>query len=645
MKIFFKRDSLCISLLTALLILSLEVETWALVLSFLVLLTRLGVENRWWAAPTRFWVNTLAITSLGLVLFQFRTFTGQEPSSTFLVMLTCLRILDLKTERDEKLLIFLGFVLISLKFLFSIDLYWLPIGAVIYLSLWKALLPAEMENPWKVTFFALLKSVPIITVLFFVFPRVQVPWARSWSPPIAMAGFSESISPGDIANLALSQETVMRAEFNDFAPSMRTMYWRGAVLEITDGFGWRKSQVKISEDVPTATSPLGSDYSITLEATFAKVLPTLEHTRMITTPNFRAVKNDRGVFVAQNTIASRIRYQGISTENWSGPTIKNPLELPQLPPKTTVWLRLQNSEKQSFQQKLKTLKDFFATGNFAYTRSPGKHRDLDDFLFENRNGFCEHFAGAYAVLARGLGIPSRVITGYQGGEQNKSGNFIRVSQADAHAWVEVLDPKGTWRRIDPTFWIAPLRIELGALAFFQLGPSDLGLSPGQALFKLRNQNFGASFFTDLKYQIESLNYIWVRSLLEFDLTEQRRLIQFFAPQMGWWITILVGAIFLMRLIRRWHSSLARESESAVRHYLWLEKKLLKLGFQRKPSQPPVEFLDSIAQKRPELKHLVTQTTNMYRLERYKNIKNSAEDWKRILRGWKEYFRKWKTLNN
>jgi transglutaminase-like putative cysteine protease len=492
---------------------------------------------------------------------------------------------------------------------------------------------------------ALAKSIPIIAVLFFIFPRVQVPWARSWNPPAAMVGFSDSISPGDIASLSMSQETVMRVEFNDYTPPMNSMYWRGAVLELTDGFGWRKSAIKIIEDVPTAMLPLRSDYSITLEATFSKVLPTLEHTRMITTPNFRAIKNDRGVFVSQNTVATRIRYQGISSENWSGPTIKDPLALPELPPKTAVWLRLQNSEKQTYQQKLKTLKDFFTTNNFAYTRSPGKHRDLDDFLFENRNGFCEHFAGAYAVLARGLGIPARVITGYQGGEKNDSGNFIRVSQADAHAWVEVLDPKGTWKRIDPTFWMAPLRIELGALAFFQLEPSDFGLSPGQALNKLRNQNFGASFFTSLRNQLESLNYLWVRSLLEFDLTEQRRLIQYFAPQMGWWITILVGAIFLMRLIRRWFESLARESDIAVRHYLWLEKKLAKLGFKRNMSQPPVEFLDSVVQKRPELKHLVTQTTNMYRLERYKNVKNSADDWRRILRGWKDYFRNKRTLNN
>jgi hypothetical protein len=107
----------------------------------------------------------------------------------------------------------------------------------------------------------------------------------------------------------------------------------------------------------------------------------------------------------------------------------------------------------------------------------------------------------------------------------------------------------------------------------------------------------------------------------------------------------VGAIFLMRLIRKWYESLARESEIAVQHYLWLEKKLAKHGFNRKLSQPPVEFLSSLIQKHPELQHLVTQTTNMYRLERYKNMKSSNDDWKRILRGWKNYFRSRKPSNH
>jgi hypothetical protein len=226
MKLFFRRDSFTLSVLTALLMVSIEVELWALVLSWTLIFYRFGIERLWWKLPGKIWINSLAFIALGLVLFQFRTFTGQEPSSTFLVMLTAIRILDFRIERDEKLVIFLGFVLISLKFLYSLDLYWFPIGASVYLGLWRSLLPMTMRGAWRQTFISLGKSIPVVALLFFAFPRVQVPWARSWQPPVALSGFSESISPGEVANLSMSKETVMRVEFVDFVPNLNSLYWR-----------------------------------------------------------------------------------------------------------------------------------------------------------------------------------------------------------------------------------------------------------------------------------------------------------------------------------------------------------------------------------------------------------------------------------
>lgn len=634
MKIFFRKDSFTIGLLLAILIVSVEVELWALVLSWTLIFYRWGVERNWWKIPKKIWINALALVALGLVLFQFRTFTGQEPSSTFLVMLTAIRIVDFRQDRDEKLLIFLGFVLISLKFLYSLDLYLLPIGITIFLSLWRALLPADYKKSWSHTFISLAKSTPIVALLFFAFPRVQVPWARQWQPPVALTGFSESVSPGEIADLSLSTETVMRVEFTDYIPNLSSLYWRGAVLEKTDGFGWKKVISK-GPEVATPQASIGHDYSVTLEPSFQKNLPVLEHTRMITSPGFRAHKNDRGVFTSDNTVITRIRYLGQSTDSWSGPTVENPTELPPLPPRTTDWLKAANAKKMNFQEKLRYLRDFFTKNGFVYTRQPGRHANLDEFLFDRRQGFCEHYAGAYAVLARGLGLPARVITGYQGGEKNSSGGFIRVTQADAHAWVEVQEPKGLWRRVDPTFWIAPLRIELGALSFFQLAPDDLKLSPFEALDKLRKLNQVSSFVSSLQNQIENLNYLWIRSLLDFDLSEQQRLIQFLAPQMGWWISILVLSILSMRLIRRWLEKRQQRPPVAARHYLWIESKLQSLGLQRDPATPPIQFLQEVGQKKPELQSLAQKTIQMYRFERYKNHVSSPEDWKRILRGWKE----------
>lgn len=635
MRVFFRRDAFTLSVLTAILIVSLEVEPWALILSIALIFCRFAVEKNWCNCPNKFWINTFAVTALGLVLFQFRTFTGQEPSSTFLVLLASIRILDFRKERDEKLLIFMGFVLISLKFLYSIDLYWFPIGAAIYLGLWKSLLPSYHKQAWLQTFVSLTKSIPIVALLFFAFPRVQVPWARQWQPPIALSGFSESVSPGEIANLTMSKETVMRVEFLDFVPNLNSLYWRGAVLEKTDGFGWSKAPVTPATS-PTPQAMMAHDYIVTLEPSYNRSLPVLEHTRMIVTPSLRATKSDRSIFNSDHIISSRVRYYGYSTENWSGPTVNDPLELPPLPSKTKAWLKEKNSKKLSFQDKLKVLRDFFSNNNFVYTRQPGEHKNLDEFLFERRMGFCEHYAGAYAVLARGLGLPARVITGYQGGEKNQLASFVQVTQADAHAWVEVQEPSGRWRRIDPTYWIAPLRIELGAESFFQLTPDDLRLSTYEALSKLKNKSKITNLINTVQTQIETLNFIWVRMFLEFDLSEQQKLIQFFAPQMGWWITILILAILGMRLIRKWFESRKHRPLIVVQNYLWIEKQIAsQLKIKRDPAIPPIQFLQKIGQLNPELSSLAEKTIQMYRQERYRKRHSSPEDWRRILRGWKE----------
>jgi len=633
MKIFFKKSSLTFSLLSAILIVSIEVEIWALLLSLLFLTMRLSVEKKWMSPLPSWVINTFAVTALGLVLLQFRTFTGQEPSSTFLILLTSLRILDYKTDRDEKLLIFLGFVLLSLKFLYSLDIYWLSIGIVIYLSLWKALLPPQLKSPWLMTTKSLLQSLPIVVLLFFAFPRVQVPWARKWTPPTATSGISDSISPGDIASLALSRETVMRVEFDDFLPPINSMYWRAGVLEVSDGFGWRKGSQKESDPISTPIGGYATDYRITLEPHYLKVLPVLEHTRMITTPTFNASKNSRGIYTSTTVISNRVLYYGKSADTGAGPNIDNSLELPELPPKTTQWILEQNKKRLTFNDKAKILKDFFTENEFSYTLNPGTHEDLDDFLFNKRLGFCEHFAGAYAILARGLEIPARIVTGYQGGEMNKAGNFVRVSQADAHAWVEIFDPRGVWRRIDPTFWIAPLRIELGALAYFQLEPTDFGLSPGQALRKLRNQNFTTSLVANVKNQIESLNYHWIRFLLEFDLSEQQKLIAYFAPEMGWWLTLLFASLLFLRLLGKWLRKPSYKTIPAVKNFNLIEKKLVKIGLKRQPYETPLQFLNRVALENEKCKTISIRTIDMFRHERYRGRVYLPEDWQRVVRGW------------
>jgi len=112
---------------------------------------------------------------------------------------------------------------------------------------------------------------------------------------------------------------------------------------------------------------------------------------------------------------------------------------------------------------IKQLLNHFRREDFHYTLTPPlmEENPIETFLFETRYGFCSHYAAAFVYLMRVANIPARVVTGYQGGELNKVGNFLEIRQADAHAWAEVwLENKG-WVRFDPTAAIAPERIERG----------------------------------------------------------------------------------------------------------------------------------------------------------------------------------------
>ena len=121
--------------------------------------------------------------------------------------------------------------------------------------------------------------------------------------------------------------------------------------------------------------------------------------------------------------------------------------------------------------------NMFHDDGFSYTLAPAPlGRDaVDDFLFDTREGFCEHYASAFTVLMRAAGIPARVVTGYQGGYWNKLGDYLLVRQSDAHAWSEVWLAGRGWVRVDPTAAVRPERVNLGAAA---AAGDQLRLVPG-----------------------------------------------------------------------------------------------------------------------------------------------------------------------
>jgi len=158
---------------------------------------------------------------------------------------------------------------------------------------------------------------------------------------------------------------------------------------------------------------------------------------------------------------------------------------------------------------------------FRYTLEPPPLGvdGIDEFLFETRAGFCEHYASAFVVLMRAMEIPARIVTGYQGGERNPVDGYWLVRQADAHAWAEVWLPGRGWVRVDPTAAVDPARVEHGRRLAGRASAIDAGEGASTWLLRIR---FG----------FEAIGNAWNQWVLQYDGARQQSLLSRFGIDAG-----------------------------------------------------------------------------------------------------------------
>jgi hypothetical protein len=231
--------------------------------------------------------------------------------------------------------------------------------------------------------------------------------------------------------------------------------------------------------------------------------------------------------------------------------------------------------------------EFFRTEQFFYTLEPpqlGRH-SADDFLFSTRAGFCEHYSSAFVILMRAMGIPARVVTGYQGGTYNAQGNFYEVRQSDAHAWAEVwLKDKG-WVRVDPTAAVAPNRI----LQNLQATQSKSGFASMVSGFIKEN-----AWSREIRMQWSALNNSWNQWVLNYNQTQQSKLLERLGLNQLNWVTtlawifgiglIIVGLMAIPLLPK------PAKRELHERLYMRLCKKLAKKGIAKAVHEGPNSYL-------------------------------------------------------
>jgi transglutaminase-like putative cysteine protease len=403
-----------------------------------------------------------------------------DTAASFFVLAVGLKWLETRTARDFYVLFYILVYLATVNFLFHQEIHWalINIGSIALLLIGLQVLnapelPGGMKAGWRRLGIMLLKVLPVVVLLFVFFPRM----APLWSVPLvsgqARTGISDTMRPGDISSLAQSSERAFRVTFGGAMPEYRDRYWRGLILDTLDDGAWRQGgyepyrapgRVNVDGGVGEL-KPL--EYDVLMEPTDQRWAFALEGSVAVSD---NVIKESDDLFRFRRPADSAVRYR--LARDTTAETATGTLD----PAESRRYLQLPatgNPRARALADELKrstndigvirTLLSRFREQPYYYTLRPPKMPDdgIDSLLFDEKRGFCAHYAGATTFVLRSAGIPARVVVGYQGGESGAGDEYLIVRQYDAHAWVEAWVEGQGWVRIDPTAAIAPDRIESG----------------------------------------------------------------------------------------------------------------------------------------------------------------------------------------
>ncbi len=555
-------------------------------------------------------VTLIAAFSAFLIKFDYGYIIGRDPSVAFLFVLVAAKFAEVRRANDATLLLCLAAFLLLTQYFYSqtIIAALVTLPAVIALGYSLSILrdpenPSQTNEQLKLVGTLLVQGVPLAALLFVVFPRLPGPLWTLPEDAMGTTGLSDSMSPGTIGQLSQSAAVAFRVEFDGAPPPPSQRYWRGPVLTQFDGQNWTTSPVLLPA-TPQYTGPESQilSYTVMLQPHRQRWLFALDSAISLPrssdivlsssvspthqSPAALGKLMSDGQMIANQPVSQVLRYRQRSVLNDAMATARYPSD-------NTLSLPGKNTRTQQFADDLRSTVDsdldyaqavlrHFNQEAFYYTLKPQLLGDkpVDEFLFDSRAGFCEHYAAAFVVLMRAAGIPSRVVTGYQGGVMNE--DYMIVRQSDAHAWAEsYID--GAWRRYDPTASVAPSRIEQGLAA---------ALPNESSVPRLARQQAGWLRNTQLRW--DAMNHHWQRLVVDFDNDSQGKLWERLGlPKPALWqLTIIVMLIagvwcaFVLGL-----PSL-RRSKLPANEQLWqrLCRLLAGHGVVRGVNESPNEFM-------------------------------------------------------
>jgi len=604
---------------------------------------RLLLASRGRAAPApvlRFVIATLAI---GLLFLKFHTFNGLIPGTALLSLIAGLKLLETRGQRDLHVITMIVYFL-SLATLLEGESFWLLIYliAVCWLSTATLLrladtdsMAARWQRRLRYAGKLLAQALPLALAFWLFFPRLDSPlWHLPDDGGGATIGLSDTMSPGDITDLAQSDEVAFRARFLGATPPADQLYWRGPVLQDFDGHTWSGAGAGADAELPITPKPAprllfsgtAYRYTVSLEPSAHRWLFALDWPAEWDTS--KASQGEDYMLLAPNapmqpidlTATSYVHMRadgplapGLRRRDTTMPGGRNP--------RTRELAAQLHAEHPDTPGYVQAVLDLFRRESFYYTLTPPRlgQDSVDGFLFDSRRGFCGHFASAFATLMRAAGIPARVVTGYQGGTFNRFAGYWILRQSDAHAWDEVwLEGQG-WMRVDPTASIPANRVEHGLNDIVSLGV------PVTSRWQQRTH-----WLPDLRLELDALKQFWRQRILEFDQHSQERLLEWLhvpepdGQKLALFLAgcLITGMLWLTWVVRRELD--VKPSGKVERAYAMLCGRLGKAGLTRRPHEGAEDYAARVAASRPDLTLEVADLCRCYTALRYSLAPQSAQ---------------------
>ncbi|MFK5914649.1 MAG: DUF3488 and transglutaminase-like domain-containing protein [Woeseiaceae bacterium] len=589
-----------------------------------------------------FLITLLLLTGL---LFSYHTLIGRNAGSAMLLGLLALKLFEIKSYRDVALIVHLALFSIVINFLFSQSILVAIIMIFALIILFTALVGFQHDyktihheetfslktikfyeqQHFKLTLKMLAQAIPFAIVLFILFPRVNGPlWGLPEDAFSGKTGLSDQMSPGRISQLSNNNAVAFRVKFSSKVPAASHLYWRGPVMWDFNGYDWTSpdnERLAISSYNFTGRGKK-TNYEITLQPhnnywLFALDIPSTLPEKARFSANMQMVSLRPVQTLKQYTLSSYTQYV---MPAYSQITLQRYLKLPNV--------FLDESESMLYQSrrlmsKLKVNGDnkktidnvlnYFATEDFYYSRKPPLlyNNPVDEFLFDSKRGYCEHYASSFTVLMRLAGIPSRVVTGYQGGEINPIDHYMTVRQSDAHAWSEVfLDEKG-WVRIDPTASIPPENIENNDDA---LRLNSNRKKPSY----LYDTSWLSTQFKQARHTWDAINNRWNQWILGYNTQQQKAFFQALGiPDISWQglsqLLFSILAVLTALLSYVVFSVKHKTNDICQRYYL---KFIKKSALEKKAYEGAEDFSLRLIQAIPHKKQLIIEITHLYQYLRY-----------------------------